>query len=82
MARTNPRTQMMIGAILDEMVLMMDEYWIRFFIEDRQKRFPEGIRDDEDFQKAREIIENMMYREINKNDDRIRGAEAENVYFR
>ena len=82
MAKTNARTQMMIGAILDELVLMMDKTWIDYFIEDRLHRFSQSINTDEDFQKAREIIENMINREINKNQDRISGAEAENTFFK
>lgn len=82
MARTNARTQMMIGAILDELVLMVDGYWIEHFIQDRAQRFPHNIAEDEDFENARKIIENMIYREMNKNDDRIRGSEAESVHFR
>lgn len=82
MARTNARTQMMIGAILDELLWMLDETQIAYFCNDRAHRFPTDIRKDADFEKAREIIHNMIYREANKNDDRIFGGEAEHLHFR
>lgn len=79
MAKTNARTQIMIGLILDE----LDHYIANFedYVENREERLPGSIVDDEDFNKAAKIVQNMIERQIMQNENRAKGAELDTAYW-
>lgn len=79
MAKTNARTQIMIGLILDE----LDHYIanFEFHVENREDRLPGSIVDDEDFNKAAKIVQNMIERQIMQNENRAKGAELDTAYW-
>ena len=79
MAKTNARTQIMIGLILDE----LDHYIanFEFYVENREDRLPGSIVDDEDFNKAAKIVQNLIERQIMQNENRAKGAELDTAYW-
>lgn len=77
MARTNARTQQMIGVLLDQLSLYVEQF--HWHVENLEHRFPLDVDEDPDFIKAAQIVSNMLNREITKSDDRIKGADCDNV---
>jgi hypothetical protein len=79
MAKTTARTQQMIGLLLDE----LDHYIanFEFYVENRADRLPGSIVDDEDFNKAAKIIQNLIQRQIMANENRVKGAELETAFW-
>tara|TARA_X000001316_G_scaffold9851_1_gene2874 strand:- start:604 stop:864 length:261 start_codon:yes stop_codon:yes gene_type:complete len=78
MARTTPRTQQILGMLLE---------CARIDIENLPDMHPYMVGDqdfhdlltDSDYQKAQDLFFNMMNREIRKNQDRINGANAHSL---
>ena len=75
MARTNTRTQMILGMLLNcarvdiENLDQMHPY----MVEDQDH---EQLQKDADYQKAQDLFQNIILREIAKNEGRCFGSEA------
>lgn len=84
MARTNDRTQMLIGMILDEVQTFLDDF--TYHMENREGRWTHpdaknvnGLYDDDDLVKAHKIVQDMIAREATKNPRREAGSWFENI---
>ena len=75
MARTNTRTQMILGMLLNcaraDMENLPDIH--SYMVNDQSY---EALNQDQDYMKAQELLWNMIEREISKNDGRIDGSGA------
>ena len=84
MARTNDRTQMLIGMILDEVQTFLDGF--TYYMEKREERWTHpdaenvnGLYDDGDLAKAHKIVQDLIKREATKNPNREAGSWVENI---
>ena len=78
MARTNARTQRMIGMILCETSSFLDQLF--YHLENMEEKYPGfDMHADKDFMQAYESVRNHIIREALKNEDRETGFWLENV---
>jgi len=78
MARTNARTQRMIGMILCEASCFLDH--LMYHLENMEEKYPDfDMHGDDDFMKAYQSVRNIISREAAKNEDREIGFWLENV---
>lgn len=84
MARTNDRTQMLIGMILDEVQSFLDRF--SYHMENHDDRWTPpnngecwDVASDDDLTKAHKIVQDMISREGTKNPRREAGMWFENI---
>lgn len=75
MARTTPRTQQILGMLLECARVDMENLDEGHAYMVNNRSF-DDLLSDEDYQHAQQLFFNMMQREIRKNQDRIKGANA------
>ena len=78
MARTNTRTQMIAGLLLNDLSCLLGniEDICPGTVSDREW---DVLRNDEDYMKAISIVQNMLQREMTKNHARLEGAKSEDL---